>query len=153
MIRARRTSIARPRGMTLIELMVAVAIVAIIASLAVPSYSAYVTRSKRAVAKSALSLVADQQEQFFLDNKRYADDLTEIGYDSEKIGVDESGQAVAADADGRVYVISLDDTSATTYTIEATPQLAQADQDTACGTLSLTQAGQKLQSGDGTDCW
>ena len=153
MIRARRTSIARPRGMTLIELMVAVAIVAIIASLAVPSYSAYVTRSKRAVGKSALSLVADQQEQFFLDNKRYADDLTEIGYDSEKIGVDESGQAVAADADDRVYVISLDDTSATTYTIEATPQLAQADQDTACGTLSLTQAGQKLQSGDGTDCW
>ena len=106
--------------MTLIELLVAVAIVAIIASIAVPSYSGYVTRSKRAVAKSALSLVADRQEQFFIDNKRYADDLTEIGYDSETIGVNDNGQA---------------------------------DQDTACGTLSLTQAGQKLQSGDGTDCW
>ena len=153
MTRARRTSIARPRGMTLIELLVAVAIVAIIASIAVPSYSGYVTRSKRAVAKSALSVVADRQEQFFIDNKRYADDLTEIGYDSEKIGVNDNGQAVAVDADDRVYVISLADTSATTYTIEATPQLAQADQDTACGTLSLTQAGQKLQSGDGTDCW
>jgi type IV pilus assembly protein PilE len=153
MTRARVTSSACARGITLIELMVAVAIVAIIASLAVPSYTAYVTRSKRAVAKSALSMVADKQEQFFLDNKRYADDFTEIGYESATIGVDDNGQTVAADADDRVYVISLDNTSSTTYTIEATPQLAQADLDTACGTLSLTQAGQKLQSGDGTDCW
>ena len=152
-MRARSNRIARPRGMTLIELLVAVAIVAIIASLAAPSYGAYVTRSKRAVAKSALTMVADQQEQFFLDNKRYADDLTEIGYDSEKIGVDENGQTVAADADSRLYIITLDDTSATTYTAEATPQLVQADRDTACGTLSLTQTGEKLQSGDGTDCW
>ena len=48
MIRAQRTSIARCRGVTLIELVVAVAIVAIIASLAIPSYSGYAARSKRA---------------------------------------------------------------------------------------------------------
>jgi type IV pilus assembly protein PilE len=148
-----RHSGARARGVTLIELVVAVAIVAIIASFAIPSYSAYMTRSKRAVAKSAISVVADRQEQFFLDNKRYAKDLTEIGYDGEKIGVDEDGQTVAADASTRLYVISLDDASATTYTIEATPQLAQADMDTDCGTLSLTQTGQKQQSGKGTNCW
>ena len=63
-------------GVTLIELMVVAGIVALLAAIAYPSYDRYVVRSKRAVAQNALLQIADRQQQFFMDNKRYAADVT-----------------------------------------------------------------------------
>lgn len=58
-------------GFTLIEVMIAVAIVAILASIAVPSYSAYVMRGKISDATSRLATRQVQMEQFFQDNRTY----------------------------------------------------------------------------------
>jgi type IV pilus assembly protein PilE len=60
------------RGFTLVELLVAMAIVGIIALFAYPSYEAYIVRSNRAAAQSVLLDVAQRQQQYLLDNRSYA---------------------------------------------------------------------------------
>lgn len=60
------------RGFTLIELMVAMAIVAILASVALPSYNNYVQRSRVPAALEALSSYATRMEQRFQDGGTYA---------------------------------------------------------------------------------
>jgi type IV pilus assembly protein PilE len=64
----------RAQGFTLIELMVTVAIVAILAAIVYPSYQRYIVRNNRAAAQSALMDVAQRQQQFLLDNRAYACD-------------------------------------------------------------------------------
>jgi len=58
-------------GFTLIELMIVVAIVAILAAIAIPSYLNYVTRSKLTEAYNNLSAYRVLQEQFYQDNRIY----------------------------------------------------------------------------------
>jgi type IV pilus assembly protein PilE len=69
---AQRSFTATARGFSLIELMVVVAIVGILASIALPSYRDYVTRGKIPDATSALAAKRVQMEQFFQDNQTYA---------------------------------------------------------------------------------
>ena len=59
------------RGFTLIELMIVVAIIAVLAGIAIPNYSEYVTRSKVMEAVSGLSDMRVRMEQFFQDNRTY----------------------------------------------------------------------------------
>lgn len=61
------------KGFTLIELMITVAIVALLAAVAIPNYSAYVQRGKAAEATSTLALLKNRMEQYYQDNKTYAD--------------------------------------------------------------------------------
>lgn len=61
----------RHSGFTLIELMVTVAIVAILAAVALPNYTAYITRSKIAEAAANLLAMRTKMEQFFQDNRTY----------------------------------------------------------------------------------
>jgi type IV pilus assembly protein PilE len=67
------------RGFTLIELMVTVAIVAILAAIVYPSYQSYLVRNNRAAAQSALMDIAQRQQQYLLDKRAYACDLTSTG--------------------------------------------------------------------------
>jgi len=143
----------RQRGMSLLELMVVVAIVTIIASIGYPSYMSQITRANRTAAKSFLLQVADRQEQFFANNKRYANDLTDLGYGANGFMIDDQGAMTAAGADDRIYRVQINAATPVTYTIGAVPQLRQAGHDTQCLTLTLTHAGQRSQTGPSTDCW
>lgn len=60
------------QGFTLIELMIAVAIVAIIAAIAIPNYTEYVNRARRSSAQQYLSDLAQQQEQYLTNARVYA---------------------------------------------------------------------------------
>jgi type IV pilus assembly protein PilE len=62
---------SRIRGFTLIEVMITVAVIAILAAVALPSYLEYVTRSRLVEAKSNLSDMRTRLEQYFLDNRAY----------------------------------------------------------------------------------
>jgi type IV pilus assembly protein PilE len=62
---------ASQSGFTLVELMITVAIVAILASIAIPNYRDYVTRGKLAEAYSTLAALRVSMEQFYQDNRTY----------------------------------------------------------------------------------
>jgi type IV pilus assembly protein PilE len=141
------------KGVTLIELMIVVVIVAIVAAFAYPSYTQFVVRAKRTAGTSMLLQIADRQQQFFMDNKRFAANLTRLGYAADTVMIDEDGAVVADGAADRIYNVSVSAVTATTYTLTAAPQLVQASKDTKCGSLTLSDAGVKGYSGGGSECW
>jgi len=141
----------KQRGVTLLELMIVVAIIALLASIAYPSYTRYIVSSKRTAATSALLQIADRQQQFFMDNKSYADDMTDLGFAADPYVIADDGSA--AGGSDSVYSIALSGVAATTYTITATPLHGQLERDSSCGSMTLNQAGAKGSSGSGTNCW
>ena len=141
------------RGMSLLELMVVVAIITIIASVGYPSYMGHITRANRTAAKRFLLQVADRQEQFFANHKRYADHLTDLGYGANGFMIDDQRAMTAAGAGDSIYREQINAVTPVTYTIAAVPQLRQAGHDTQCLSLTLTNAGQRGQTGPSTDCW
>lgn len=62
----------REGAFTLIELLIAVAIVAILAAIAYPSYSDYLRRANRSAAQQFMLEISQREESFFLDNRAYS---------------------------------------------------------------------------------
>src|ERR1700709_710648 len=62
----------RPGGFTLIEIMIAVAIIGILVAVALPSYTSYVQRARRADARTQLLLAAQYMQRFYAANDQYA---------------------------------------------------------------------------------
>lgn len=143
----------RQRGVTLLELMIVVAIIAIISAFAYPSYMNYVVNTKRTVATTTLLQVAERQQQFFIDNKQYTNDLTDLGFAADPLVVADDGQTTVAGDSDAVYSIALSNVTATTYTISAAPLHGQASRDNHCANLTLDHAGARGNSAGGDDCW
>lgn len=73
-----RRSPANARGFTLIEVMITVAIIAILAAVAIPNYKDYVSRSRLADASTGLATMRAQMERYYQDNRTYANSGTFI---------------------------------------------------------------------------
>jgi type IV pilus assembly protein PilE len=144
----------KQRGVTLIEMLIVMVILALIASFAYPSYMDYVVDTKRTAATSMLLQVADRQQQFFMDNKRFANDLTNLGFANNPLVIADDGSTMADAANSRsTYTVTLANVTPTTYTVTAAPLNSQAARDTDCGSLTLNQALLKDSSGGASDCW
>jgi type IV pilus assembly protein PilE len=65
-------NIRKLQGFTLIEMMITVAIVAILAAVALPNYQQYIIRSSRAAAQTEMMDIANRQQQLLLANRSYA---------------------------------------------------------------------------------
>mgnify|MGYP001817422466 CR=1 FL=1 len=143
----------RAAGFTLIELMIAIAVVAIIMTVALPSYEGHTLRTKRSLAKAELLKIMARQEQFFLNNRVYSTTLAPLGF-ADPYVIDADTNMVAAASTDRIYSISFASSSATAYQLQAVPQLRQA-KDTSCGTLRITSTGVKSITGGGStnSCW
>ena len=140
------TQTATPRagqgGLTLIELLIALVVVAILAAVAYPSYQEFVARSKRNEAREALLRLATNQERFYLNNNQFSDDMTDLGFPVANNFTTETG----------TYRISLAvPPGGQTYTATATYLLPGAE-GSKCGTFTIQESGAK-GSGPYTDCW
>lgn len=137
---ARGRTVSKSKGFTLIELMVVVAIVAILAAIALPSYQEQVRKSRRAQARADLAEIVQGLERSFTVNR---------GYDKYDLPFKQSPRE-AADGAG-FYDIKIDPQEATTYKVIATAKGAQASD--RCGDLSIDNLGVKKHSeGSDSDC-
>ena len=75
-------------GVTLIELLIAIVILGIVFSFALPAYNSYIATSEEGVLRSNMFTIEMFQEDFFLRNGVYADDLADIAAINAAIGWD-----------------------------------------------------------------
>ena len=137
----------RQRGITLIELMVVVAIIAILSAIAAPMYANYVTESRRTTGQGQMTELAAVLERFFSDNNTYVG--FPLGDGAATIFPDhlprDSPHA------NRYYDVALPTLTANGYTIQVTPVNQQAGD----GLMTLTSTGAKARDknndGDVTD--
>lgn len=126
------------QGFTLIELMIVVAIIAIIAAIGYPSYQDSVRKTNRADAMDTMLDTAQRLERCF----------TSFGsYNNASCTVPASINSTKAH-----YTVAVT-TTASTYSLTATPVSAQQLKDTKCTTFTLTNTGQKTSTPAGNTCW
>ncbi len=127
-------------GFTLIEMMIVVAMIAILATIATSSYRDSVVRANRAAAVSFMLEVANLQERYLLTNRDYAPDMATLGV------------AVPGEVSDFYTVTTADDNGASTvpsYYVRAVPK---SSADPACGTLEIDNLGNRTDAG-GDRCW
>lgn len=144
---ARRNSVhPSAKGYTLTELVITIAVIALLISFAIPSYMDFMVKSRRTEAKELLYTAAQRQQQYFTMNNEYATTASAL--------------SVPATSSNGYYNLSITVTSVggtnNRYTLTATPASGSSQtKDTRCGTYSLNSLGTKTVSGSQTTppCW
>jgi type IV pilus assembly protein PilE len=108
-------------GFTLIELMIAVAIVAILSAIAYPAYRNYVLRGQVTYATNALSSLSANMERYFQDNRQY----TSVAAGTAPMSPCDPVQLAAGSTYG-TFTVTCPTYSATAFTITATGATATA---------------------------
>jgi len=134
---------ARYSGFTLVEVMIALAIVAILASIAYPSYQEQVRKSRRGHCPGELQLLANAMERSFTLTGTYPAGLP-------------AGFSATCPMDGGTPVYNFAAVGGATFTVSAAPTGQQAGD--KCGTLTLTNLGVRGITGASggltpQDCW
>lgn len=132
----------KSRGFTLIELMVTVAIVGILATIAVESYTYEVQKSRRTDARSALMDLAGREEKVYSVINAYTNNAAQLGY------------GTLTPVGNGYYNVTIVTPDTQSYLITATPIGPQAS-DSQCKTLAVDQTGAQTSTGSApaSTCW
>lgn len=129
------TAVAINNGFTLIELVITMAIIGILASIAYPSYLDYVTRARRHDGQTALLELANQMEQYYADNNTYQTATIATGNPTDIRSSNTSSEGW--------YSLAITEQSDTRYALQATAINAQAKNDKLCQNLIFNSVGEK----------
>ena len=133
--------IKKTGGFTLIELMIVVAVLAVIVAIGYPSYQEHIKKSRRAEGMGQLLELADRMERAYSDSGTYPTDISEV---------------YVATTDGGFYTLSIVTANNISFTVSAAPTSLGGQDDDKCHTFTLTSLGEKSVSGGslGNDkCW
>ena len=136
------------KGFTLIELMIVVAIIGVLSAIAIPSYSKYLIRGKRAEARNALLHIAASQERYYSDNNQYGL-FNEIDRGPYKL----AGGNDYVYSENSNYKIRVEfDPDNQGFKLTARPETFS---DPECTKITLKNTGGKGKGGTGdkSDCW
>ena len=135
----------RLTGFTLIEVLIVIAIIGIVAAIAVPVYSTYITKANRTDAINFLSEVAGEQQRYFSENNAYASKMSELGY----------GTKDTANSPENHYTVSINTPNVTRYVLSATPATGSRQlKDDECMVFTIDSTGSKGNTGgSNADCW
>jgi type IV pilus assembly protein PilE len=142
------------KGFTLIELMVAVAVVAIIASIAYPSYRGQMMKSRRAIGQAALASGQNAMERFFTEHSTYlgaAETKANGCFDSTAAKNTGAAECIFTNqAASDFYTLTISAVTASSYTLKATPTTGKVQ--AGDGFLEITNTGEKHwdKNNDGT---
>jgi type IV pilus assembly protein PilE len=134
-----RTTLRFPKGFTLVELMITIMVAAILAAIAVPSYTNQVRKSRRTDARNAVLDAAAREERLFATNNRYSQVAADLGYTAlpQKIG-------------GGYYEVNVrctpDVATCTGFVVTAAP-LGNQVKDTACAIFQVDETGKQTVTG------
>ena len=162
------------RGFTLIELMIAVAVVSILATIAVTAYTSQVQKSRRTDARSALLDIAGREEKLFSTANAYSALPSDLGYGAVgvpwpitvgsgyyQVYVCISTTAVGTTATSTPCVAASTATAGTSYVVAALAYASTQLADTSCQYFAVDNTGTQFatssNTGSGTDttstCW
>lgn len=139
-------------GFTLIELMITVAVVAILASIALPSYTSYIARARRADARTQLVQAAQFMQRFYAANDSYLQDRS----GNAVLGQVPAGLLHSPADSSALYDLAIPLgvaplTNAASFTIRMVPVAGGSMANDECGTFTLTSTGLRGVTVGGTD--
>lgn len=135
------------RGFTLIELMIAVAIVAILASVAYPSYTDYLRKGRRAEARSVILEAAQWMERFYTQNQRYDQNTAGTATTDNALFYANYKYSPKSTTQAGHYQLTLtvSNASPNAYTLTAAPMGAMTGD--KCGSFVTNQTGARGNTG------
>ena len=150
----RRGQSHRERGVTLIELVVVAAVIAILSMVAIPSYRSHVLRAHRTEARAVLLALATAQEKFHLVCQRYAAELDP----EQEPDCDAARLAFPTRSERSLYSVRITSADASSWTAESLPAGAPQVADLDCQVFELASTGRKrARDAAGKDsalvCW